>query len=151
MSKIKILTIAIIALVAVNLGLIAFVFMGSRLHQYAEKGPRNIVIKKLNFDIVQVEAYDLLIKDHRKNIENTSALISQIKKDLYRNLMSDNSMISDSLIEELGEQQKRTEQIHYNHFLDLKKICKDEQILAFDELTYELADLFSKKPPIERK
>jgi periplasmic protein CpxP/Spy len=38
------------------------------------------------------------------------------------------------------------EAIHFQHFNDIKKLCKGEQIQAFNALTADLAMYFSKKP-----
>jgi periplasmic protein CpxP/Spy len=39
--------------------------------------------------------------------------------------------------------QKKIEAVHYNHFKEIKKLCKPDQAEYFESLTGELADFFS--------
>ena len=52
----------------------------------------------------------------------------------------------DSLISKINEQQKNIELINYNHFLDIKEICSQKQIPAYNELVNELSEIFSNQP-----
>ena len=44
----------------------------------------------------------------------------------------------------LADLQKQVESVHYAHFMDIKKICRPDQLSDFDKLTKELSRLFSR-------
>jgi hypothetical protein len=52
-------------------------------------------------------------------------------------------MNKDSLENKLGELQRQIETVHYNHFTDIKKLCKPEQLENFNALTHDLAKFFA--------
>lgn len=112
--------------------------------------PREIIIEKLGFDENQVTAYDVIIKEHQTNIRNKEEQIMNVKKQLYF-LVGDNieNNLKDSLIKQLGNLQMDIENIHYNHFVEIKKICKPEQMERFNQLLDEIAILFS-RPMMEK-
>jgi hypothetical protein len=59
--------------------------------------------------------------------------------------------LRDSLILEINKVQMNIENIHYNHFLDIKGLCRPEQQQAFNALTADIAKLFSPRPPKRRE
>jgi periplasmic protein CpxP/Spy len=121
------------------------------MHPPRKAEPKSIIINKLGLDEAQVIAYTDLIQEHRSSIDKEEALTGTIKRELYSYLKSEVFISPDSLLQQLGNQQIRIEQIHFNHFLALKNLCKKDQIPAFNELTAELEDIFSRKPPQGRK
>lgn len=111
--------------------------------------PKNTIIEKLHFDENQIEAYQKLIDKHRKDIKKNNDQILMLKKELYSNLKNDDSKRElDSITTQIATIQKQIEEIHFNHFLDIKALCKPNQLSEFDELTDELTEIFnSKKHP----
>jgi periplasmic protein CpxP/Spy len=150
MSKIKLLSIISIVLLISNLSLIGYLIMQKGKPPKGE-GPRNMIIEKLGFDESQIKAYDNLIEWHRSEVRKTDEQILSVKNELYSHLNNDSdSSICDSLISEIGSLQIHIEKIHLKHFKEIEKICKKEQIPAYEKLTGELAKLFSigkPKPP----
>ena len=147
MNKIRLLTIAVIVLVAANL-YILFMFRpghGPGPGQGPkERGPKNMIIKKLHFNDQQIKDYEALIELHQAAIAEADKEVRQTKNELYRSLAFDSPQEENAaLIISLSEIQEKIELIHYNHFLDLKALCKDEQKADFDKLTLEIADLFA--------
>lgn len=148
MSKIKLLSIVAIGLFIANLLLIGFIILPNPNHP-REGGPKNIIIKKLNFDEQQQREYDELIASHRAEIRQTEEKIRILKNQLYRTVAQDAAHhTKDSLISELGKAQMQIENIHYKHFEDIKKLCKENQQQEFSNLVQEIASLFS---PIAHK
>ena len=149
MNKTKVLSFLVIVLVALNItSLMVFVLNKAHHppHQSIEKGPKNIIIKKLHFNKKQVIAYEGLIKEHRLKIESIDNKIKSLKTELYLLLKEDNHEKSKDLINQINSLQKEIENHHYQHFIAIKKLCKDEQIQHFNNLTNELAKLFSPHP-----
>lgn len=149
MSKIKLLTIAVIGLLIVNLATVAFLLLRKPFQHpegrppMEQAGPKNIIIDKLHFDKEQVAQYESLIEQHQAKIKSLNDSINIAKNELYSTLTSENFTGKDSLIERLGLLQKQVELTHYNHFASILAICKPDQIEAFNNLTKELAGFFA--------
>lgn len=154
MNKTKVLGFAVIALLVLNFGILAFLFFskndnGSR----GRKMPREIIIEKLHFDENQIVEYDKIIKTHQEDIRNLDDSIRSTKNELYQLLNSEtiDSVQKDSLYLKLANYQKQIETTHFNHFIEIKKLCKKEQLSDYENLTEELSKLFShpKRPKQE--
>jgi periplasmic protein CpxP/Spy len=149
MSKIKLLTIAVVGLLAVNIGIVGFLVMRKppmpREGSPAVKreGPKKIIIERLHFDKEQVAAYETIITEHQKSVKALKDSISNTKNSLYQSLKTETFASKDSLINLLSDLQKRIESVHYEHFTQIKKLCKPEQMEAFNALTGELAFYFT--------
>jgi periplasmic protein CpxP/Spy len=145
MTKIKLLSIAVVGLLLINFGILAFLFL--QKPSSSERGPkhhrpREIIIRKLKFDDEQVNKYDDLIHQHRSAIRILDDSVRDLKTTLYSTLI-DKSTSHDSIIQAIAEVQKRIETVHYVHFTQIKSICKPEQIDYFKDLTRELSRLFA--------
>jgi periplasmic protein CpxP/Spy len=156
MSKVKLLTIAVIGLLAVNIGVIGFLVMRKSpmpppgIPPVRLEGPKKIIIERLHFDKAQVAAYETIIIEHQKSVKDLKDIISNTKNNLYQSLKTETFAGKDSLINLLSDLQKRIESVHYDHFAQIRKICKPEQMEAFNNLTNELAFYFTtekKAPP----
>lgn len=146
MNKTKVLVFTVIALVALNFGILGFLFLSKNNDgPRGRKMPREIVIEKLHFDKNQIEAYDKTIKIHQEDIRNLDDSIRSTKNELYQLLNSDtiDSLQKDSLFLKLANYQKQIETTHFNHFIEIKKLCKKEQLSDYKNLTEELSKLFS--------
>lgn len=111
--------------------------------------PREIIIERLKFDENQIEKYEELIDSHRNEIINIEHSLKAAKEKLYLTLLSENENEKDELIAQINILQRKIEIAHYEHFKAIKNICKPEQINFFNDLTNDLAFIFSpfKKPP----
>lgn len=141
MKKNNFYSVVIVILILINIGTLYFSFKRERVL------PREIVIKKLNFDSNQIIEYDKTIKKHQKDIRTLDDSIHIIKEKLYTLLTKDNIDLVEKqkLITKLSNFQMDIENTHFNHFLEIKKICKNDQINKFNELSKELSKLFSPK------
>jgi periplasmic protein CpxP/Spy len=155
MSKVKLLTIAVIALLAINIGMVAFYVLQKSVTPATtspsakKEGPKKIIIERLHFDKDQVTAYESIIVEHQKAVKMLKDSISTTKNNLYQSLKTDNYTSKDSLIVLLGVLQKRIESVHYEHFLQIKKICTPQQIADFNMLTNELGTYFTTEKKVE--
>jgi periplasmic protein CpxP/Spy len=161
MSKIKLLTAAVVGLLIVNLGLLAFLLMSKPMRPPGrggpgpgKEGPKMLIIKRLDFDKDQVTAYEQLIGRHQELVEELNRETGDTKNNLYSTLADENQSKKDSLISRLGDLQEQIEQVHYNHFTDLRGLCRPEQREQFQALTQELAGYFGgpkNTPPHRQK
>jgi periplasmic protein CpxP/Spy len=148
MSKLKLLSIAVIGLLVVNLFIVGFLLLNKpplpeRAAPFAKEAPRKKIIELLHFDEEQVKQYEELIRQHRESIKSLRDNLRETKSNLYQSLKEGNGANKDSLINELGMLQEKIETVHYNHFMEIKKLCKPDQLGYFNTLTDELADFFN--------
>ncbi|OYQ45602.1 hypothetical protein CHU92_01880 [Flavobacterium cyanobacteriorum] len=115
-------------------------------HSFHGQGPKDIIIKKLDFDQGQVADYEKLIGRHRKDVRENDLKILKLKNELYGLLSKNKPTVKpDSLIALIGNIQENIETIHYRHFLDIKAICRPGQVKRFNALSLELSGLFDPK------
>jgi len=148
MNKIKFLMGVVVGLCIVNIGLMGFILFRSQPHPLPpgmppEDRPRHLIIQKLSLDKEQVAKYDELIAAHRDAVHKLEMQIMDSKNKLYSTLVS--GAEKDSLVSRLGNLPQQMETVHYNHFLDIKKLCRPDQQQKFHELTTDLAEYF--RPP----
>ncbi|MDN3677075.1 hypothetical protein QWY90_07095 [Flavobacterium paronense] len=152
MEKTKLLTIAVIGLLVINLATLSFLFLngpkGNRPPHEGRPMPKEIIVEKLHFDEQQQKEYDKLIKWHHGEITRLDSDIRQTKNELYDQLNQTevNVKTKDSLITLLNSYQKQVEETHFKHFVDIKKLCHKDQMEDFNELTEDLGRIFAPKP-----
>lgn len=148
MNKTKLLTIAVVGLLIINLGVLALFFftkpsaLPEKMPFSEQQGPKKIIIEKLHLNRVQVQEYEVLIKTHQEKIKTLNDSIKSYKNELYATLVNDTSSIKDALISKIAVLQQKIEQTHYDHFIEIRAICKPEQYKYFNELTEELSSFF---------
>ncbi|MFN0203022.1 MAG: Spy/CpxP family protein refolding chaperone [Bacteroidia bacterium] len=145
MNKQKFYLFLIIALLLSNVLMAFFLFFGKKAHPR----PRmEIVIERLHFDKEQAAKYDLLIENHRNQIRAKDSQMMQLKNDLYRQLITQDAAQIAASTQAMGDLQKEIELIHFQHFTEVKQLCKPEQQQAFQALANDLAKIFAPhKPP----
>lgn len=150
MSKQKILTIAVMGLLVLNLGIVGFLFLGKPMHPpgarglpLGQEGPKQIIIDKLEFSPQQAASYEELIKVHQRKVKVLDQEINTAKNALYQTLAEEAPTKKDSLINRVATIQKEIEILHYTHFETIRELCTAEQLDNYKELTSELAHFFS--------
>lgn len=149
MKKTKLLTIAVLVLVMINLVTLSFFISKEPGDGPGRKAmPREIIIEKLRFDVGQITKYDQLIEVHRDSVRLLDRKIKDNKNTLYNQLAQPyNQKSTEALFLQLATSQATIEKLHYNHFLAIKSLCKPDQLDDYDNLTNELAKIFNPKHP----
>ena len=151
MSKVRILTVLVVALALINVGLVAFSFLKKPPHP-PRQNPKEVVIEQLHFSAEQAEAYELLIAKHRGQVAAIEQDINATKQKLFLLLPQGGATPeAEALFAEIAAGHVRIEQIHFAHFLDIKKLCTPDQLPDFENLTQELGSLFSIQRPPKNK
>ncbi|MBE7171967.1 MAG: periplasmic heavy metal sensor [Williamsia sp.] len=148
MNKTNLLSVAVIGLLIINLGLLGFFFFHKPLPppgMLPERGdgPKNIIIEKLHFDKEQVQQYEVLIDQHFTTIAGLEQEIRHTKNKLYATLQTAAPPDKDSLLNRLEALQKQIELVHYNHFTQIRQLCREDQLVYFNALTKDLAAFFT--------
>lgn len=155
MSKIKLLLIAIGVLVFLNISLVMFFMFKKPAHNFGEapkpsnykRALKNIIITKLNFNVVQINTYETLIQAHRKTIDSIDDIIDKEKANLFSTILITNDTANKKItINKLGALHAQIDNTHYQHFEAIKAICNAEQLKIFATLTNDLKASFSKPP-----
>lgn len=157
MNRTKLLTIAVIGLLLLNFGILSVMFFGKTSQPPIHpphggpkgEGPKQIIIERLQFDVMQQKNYELLVVEHRNKTDELHEASKKLHDDLYSLLKEDtiNQRQSDLLIIEIADNQKAIENLNLDHFNAIKKLCKGEQVGYFNELVDELGQLFGRKGP----
>ena len=152
MDKIKVLTFSIIALVILNLGIMVF-FIVIKPREF-KNGSRLLIIEKLHFDDPQKKQFRVLIEQHVNKIKRYESSILSTKEVLYLQLSQSKIDLKaeDSLINVLGNMQKKVETARFEHFKAIESICNTpQQKEAFKNLTLDLVQKIGEPNSIPKK
>lgn len=149
MSKVKWLSTAVIGLLLLNLVVVSILLFRKPPHPFPgpeenrRLNPREYIIEKLRFDEKQKAVYEAAVFKHRNSIDERENSIKELKKRLYATLLnSQPGAVKDSIETQIQLVQKEIEDIHYAHFLEIKAICRPDQIALYNELSKEFASFF---------
>lgn len=147
MNKLTFISLISLGLLLSNVLLAYFLWQKPRPPRPGQQ--KKVVIERLHFDENQVKQYETLIAKHQDDITETEGKVMTLKTVLYKSLATNgNPLIKDSLINELGKAQIDIENIHYQHFQAIRKLCNEKQLADYDSLTNDIAKIFA-KPPIK--
>jgi len=150
------LVFVIIMLVALNLALIALLWFGKPPGPPQQRGPINgeedmfrvqqLLKNELGFDEQQAKEYLKLRFEHQTAAAQLDSEVRQLKKQMFDEVLEDTPLpiLSDSLLKLIQEKQARIELLTFEHFLDLKKICKPDQQ---DNLKILMNEMFRQNSP----
>lgn len=152
MTKSKLLSVSVVALIALNLMFIGFQFFKSepphdRRHlppHHRKESPRDYIIKKLDLNDTQIVDYESLIDSHRTHITKTEQQLHTLKQQLFELLADSNTTKEKELLHRIGNLNNDIDSLHMDHFKALKALCREDQLKSFDELSKELASLFGR-------
>jgi periplasmic protein CpxP/Spy len=147
MNKNRLFITLIVLLLAANVVLLVFAFGNRHHHPPRHHGPKDKIVRRLNFDEKQAGQFEALIHEHRRALHAQDDSIMQLRRELYLSLKTPGATVSDSLLTQLARQQIRIEKIHYTHFQSIRALCKPEQLPAFDSFVPELASIFNRPGP----
>ena len=158
MNRTKLLTIAVLGLLVINLGTLVFVFFKPHPHpphpdqmmRHGNEGPRGegpkqIIIDRLNFDEAQQKEYLVLIEDHKSKMHELNRASNELHDQLYSLLKENaiNKAAADSTIQKIAGNQKELDHLNFDHFQKIKAICNGKQVEKFNQLAGDLAGLFA--------
>ncbi len=147
MNKLSFFKILVIFLLVSNILLGVLAFQLAQNKGRMPGGPKHLIIKKLDFDKEQIAAYELLVEDHRNQIREKNNAILSKKQALYGQLSLAQDSLKSLLMNDIAQLQAQVEEIHYQHFLDIKRLCKPSQMEKFNAFTKEINKLFPGNKP----
>ncbi len=150
------LIITIVLLVLLNLVTIFLLWFGnparqsklreSKIVEQKNERLQELLKEELGFDEDQIKQFLRLRQDQQEKAKDVQNNIQQIKKQMFDAVLQDNppEELSDSLLKLSQEKMGELEQLTFDYFLDLRKLCKPEQL---DKLKILINDFFHQVPP----
>lgn len=142
MNKTKFLTVLVVLLLALNAVTLYFVWgkRGDANHRGGGRPFSEYISKKLNFDTAQTEALKKLRDAHKAELEalrNEDKQIQDAKFTLLKDGSTD-SLLIDSLTNLSASNKKKFELAFHKHFLQIRALCKPEQVELFKKTIEEM-------------
>ena len=140
----KILTIAVILLLLVNVAMLVFMLRGRRPHsdkrQGGRGGPIEMMVKELDMTEQQKTEFGKLKGEHFAAIRPVFDSVRALKKSLF-NLVKEES-VNDSSVSRyshlISEQQAIADRLTINHFRKVRSLFKRDQQKKFDEFVEKM-------------
>ncbi len=151
MTRIRLLTIAVIGLLLLNLGIISFLWLrpsvGPRPNRPPNgQGPAQLIIDRLHFDERQQAQYWQLVRQHQGPsfaLTEESAALYQQYYQLLEAAQADTARAS-ALSQQIAQHQRAIAELNFNHFAQIKALCRPDQQADFAGLVGDLTELFSR-------
>ncbi|NCI47242.1 Spy/CpxP family protein refolding chaperone [Sediminibacterium soli] len=140
--RIRLLTIAFILLVALNIATLTafFVFKKHGPPAAPKGGTADFLVKELALDSAQQEQLKTLIREHRQQVRDLREQ-NRAAKDAFFDLLKD-SVISDSALAEAAAGAAAAGQqmdiFTFRHFQKVRALCNEEQKRRFDAIIHEV-------------
>ncbi|MBU3680928.1 MAG: periplasmic heavy metal sensor [Flavobacterium sp.] len=100
---------------------------------------------------MQVEQFEESVRWHRSHIKKLDDSIRLVRSELYQLLPSSAPDLArkKTLLQEFASLQLKVEETHWQHFSEIKRICRPDQLKEYNKLTEQLMQLFSMggRPP----
>jgi len=147
-KKNKLLIISVIVLALLNIATLITIWFSPRErkphfpdhHQPQQRIIRNLLINELHLSDIQMHAFE---KSGDIHFHNSRAILDKIHKnktDMFDELFKDipdTTKIS-GYLKEIGTDQSELEKLTFDHFLELKKLCNQEQKIKFKSLLKDM-------------
>lgn len=151
MERNKLLTLAVIGLLLLNMATLGFLVFRKPPHDKRPErgGPTKIIVERLKLDEAQQKKHRELAKVHHEAFVKLKEKSQELHHDYYALLTTDNvnNAQADSLSNLIAANQNEIDRLNFNHFMDIKAICNPEQKLLFNEFADEISRFFSGPPP----
>ena len=149
MSKVRLLFIAVILLLVLNLFLLSISFFGEPKNGQKgkpgdERHAEQMLIERLNFSEEQGNTFRALKAQHKNKVQPLNLELSENQRALFELLKSDSMDIEEKkrLNQLISENTSKINELHLNHFQDLKNLGNEKQKVLFNEFISEMSKRF---------
>jgi Spy/CpxP family protein refolding chaperone len=156
MERTKLLTLASIGLLLLNLLTIGFLVLkpgqavrpGHPPGPPGAEGPIAVIIERLQLDATQQAQYQQLVREHQHQARVLHEQSAQLFRDYYGLLESNHpdSAQATTLSQQIATNQQNMAQLNFTHFSQIKALCRPDQLANFNRLVSDLAKLFGQQP-----
>ncbi|MCX6214484.1 periplasmic heavy metal sensor [Spirosoma sp.] len=150
MERTKLLTFAVVGLLLLNLLTVGFLFFkpeqGPPGRPGAE-GPAAVIIERLHLDASQQVRYRQLVKEHQEHTHTLNQKTAQLYRTYYGLLETPtyDARRANSLSQQIADNQRSIAQLNFDHFTQIKSLCRPDQQEDFNRLVSDLARLFGRQ------
>lgn len=143
MNKITLLTVAIVLLFLLNAVTLFLLFSNRHNRSGNREGGRpdiNFISHRLNFDEKQQAEFKILRDQQKTELENLRNNDKSLRDVLVASLKSGitDSIKIDSITSLLAASRKKMELTFYNHFSQIRSICRPDQMELFNKTLDEM-------------
>lgn len=108
--------------------------------------PKQTIIKELKLKNDQVIAYEVLIKQHRKQTLALKDSIYNLETTLFSSISKNDVALQQSTLSEIGAIHANAALVNMRHFEEIRNLCDSSQLVLFHSLAPNLASIFSNRP-----
>lgn len=148
MENLKFYKIAIVLLLLLNIGTLSFLWM-HRPPPPDQRGPFQFLIRATGMDEEQQKAYAQLRDKHRSQVEAFKTQNSALRKQLFGLLAQQGA--GDPMVLQLTDSiasiKRQEEILTYEHFRQVRAICRPDQQTRFDAAIGEAIQSMAPPPP----
>jgi len=145
MNKQKILTIAVVILVVMNIATLSFIWISENSeHHHRKKKKRpdveRYLSRKLDLSAEQAEAFKTA---REKHFEHTDDLMRSLRDDrqmLSQMLSNTDTARQNEMMLRIAEKNAELERLNFIHLQNLRSICTVEQKQKFDSVIFKVID-----------
>ncbi|MEI9945048.1 MAG: periplasmic heavy metal sensor [Chitinophagaceae bacterium] len=154
MKKINFLVLCVVLLLLLNIGTLAFLFYRpgheKKDDRHPSKDPAGFIISKLKLDTEQQNQFEQLRRKHHdsaKIMQDEDRRLHDAFFDLLKTDNPDKNKVNE-LADLVAAQQKTLAINAFDHFMQLRAICHDDQKKLFDENINEITKAVAQgRPP----
>lgn len=152
MNKRRVLIIAVVLLTLMNIVFIAFHFLRPKHPAHADMNKKEMLINDLGFDKSQQKSFQKMVISHQSQIIKLRKKQAAIKNILYKTIGEEGQeSIRINQMEKLTVINDEIEFLNLEHFDDIRKLCREDQIPKFKKFRSKLGTFFSPpKPPMKK-
>lgn len=160
MERTKLLTLAVVGLLLLNLLTIGFLFLkpdGPPQPEQAPgrpgaEGPAAVIIERLHMDANQQAHYRQLVQAHQEKTRTLNQKTAQLYRTYYGLLEAPTYDVqqANSMSQQIADNQRAIAQLNFDHFNQIKSLCRPDQLADFNRLVSELARLFGRQQRPQR-
>ena len=146
MEKLKLYKIAVVLLLLLNIGTLAFLWL-NRPPAPEARGPFSFLVKATEMDEKQAVGYRSLRDDHRSKMEDFRKQNGQIRAKLFE-LLGKNGPNDPEIapfLDSIATLRRQEEQLTYTHFRQVRELCRPDQQAKFDAVIVEAVQ--NMRPP----
>ena len=141
-SSTKILSIALVLLLLVNVAMLVFIMKGkSRGQQRRQgRGPFEGMVKELNMTVDQKKQFDSLRTAHFATIRPMLDSIRSLRQAMFNQMKTDtlNEQVIRSFSADISERQTRADRLTLEHFRNVRALFSGDQQKKFDEFVQKM-------------
>lgn len=151
MNKLRLLTFVAISLLVLNIGTLAYLLIAQQRERPQRRGETaaSFIIEELNLDNNQQLQFAELRQQHQ-SIMRAAHDEDRKLHDIYFSLLKTNEPDKqkvDSIAALMAVQRSKIESATFDHFQQLRSICRDDQKKKFDATIDEIARRVAPKGP----